>query len=154
MYINTEHLRTDMCYIPLSEAWMTPRREWLPGHRRLRRKWLPPGGNDSPMTRMMRWYKLMGSDFLKKKIGVYLPQHTTLHLKMKALQGTVTVCVDTHPRDWDRNTGSLWRVVWIVMHVDKQKDPNIVGVYHTQQLCGHSAHYYTCCMSLSCIQRS
>ena len=37
-------------YIPLSEAWMTPRREWLSGHWHLGRKWLPPCGNDFPTT--------------------------------------------------------------------------------------------------------
>ena len=29
------------------------RREWLPGHWRLRQKWLPPGGNDSPTWHLL-----------------------------------------------------------------------------------------------------
>ena len=83
----------------LSEMWMTPQHEWLPGHWRLRWNWLrpggndpPPGRNDSPMTMIMRYYKTdftMISEFPNKKGNMYLPQHVTFRPKVNSLQTTV-----------------------------------------------------------------
>ena len=77
-----------------SLAWVTPQ---------LRRKLLPPGGNDYPLW--PGWCaatKCMGSDFPNNKMSEYLNKNIQ-HFVQSALQGQYTVCVDTHP---------LWKKQW------------------------------------------
>ena len=103
-------------------------------------------GNDAPMTRWCAATKLMGnnfannmmSEFPNKKINMRLPQHITLCLKGKALQARVdSMCqYSTIYWDWDRDTGSLWRVVWIV----NQKRPKNCGSIYITYCTHHQLH--------------